>query len=535
MALQLDGRVPALHRIEEYGDIVLEIAAKPITAARHPFGCRRARSRRRSAMKSLFLFAALTISIFPVAAEEAQTRRAASAAAIDETRVEPRSSDALRQFDGSLVALTKRISPAVVEIMVSGYGPAAGTNGNDNVDLVVRQNAIGSGIILDPDGYIITNAHVVERAQKIRVALPEPDGTSPLDMPPEGKRKVLEAKLVGTHKDTDLALLKVDAHNLPVLPLGVTRPVYPGEVVLAVGSPEGLQTSVTMGIVSSVWRQPDPDKAMVYIQTDAPINPGNSGGPLVDLDGYVVGLNTFILTKGGGSEGLGFAIPSRTIRFVYQNLRQYGHVDRTEIQSSAQEITPTLAQGLGLSQDWGVVISDVAPDGPAAQAGVRVRDIVYSVDGQQIVGLPGFTAALYMHPPDETLTLVVLRGSQRISLLIPAQQHRDEEDDLADFIDPHNLIGRLGVFVLDFSDKLSAALPSPRISSGVVVVAQSPELNSFTSNLHAGDIIHSFNQTPVESVQQLRSMLHSMKPEQAIVLQIERAGKLQYVAFNWGD
>ena len=203
---------------------------------------------------------------------------------------------------------------------------------------------------------------------------------------------------------------------------------------------------------------------MVYIQTDAPINPGNSGGPLVDLDGYVVGSNTFILSQGGGSEGLGFVIPARTIRFVYEDLRKYGHVHRTEIRAMAQEITPTLAEGLGLSQDWGVVISDVTPDGPAAVAGLKVRDIVYTVDGQQIVGLPGFAAALYQHPQHDPLLMEVLRGSQKVSLIVPAIEHHDREDDLADFIDPHNLIGPLGVFVCDLvtnfvaSSQISALL-----------------------------------------------------------------------------
>jgi serine protease Do len=200
----------------------------------------------------------------------------------------------------------------------------------------------------------------------------------------------------------------------------------------------------------------------------------------------VVGLNTFILTEAGGSEGLGFAIPARTIRFVYEDLRKYGHVHRTEIQASAQEITPALAHGLGLPQDWGVVISDVEPYGPADVAGLRIRDVIYSIDGQQIVGIPSLTAALYLHPPDEPVLLEALRGSQKISLIVPAVQHHDTEDDLADFIDPQNLIARLGVYVRDLDTKVRGSLPDIRVASGVVVVAQSPGLNSYTSSLHAG-------------------------------------------------
>src|SRR6266849_3566813 len=296
----------------------------------------------------------------------------------------------------------------------------------------------------------MTNAHVVEGARHIRVLLPSPVPDSPLDIAPVGKRQILDAKLLGEDKEIDLALLKVEGHDFPTLPLGTSRSAHPGELVMAIGSPEGLQNSVTLGIVSSVWRQPDPDQPMVYVQTDAPINHGSSGGPLVDLDGYVVGLNTFILSEGGGSEGLGFAIPADAIKFVYEELRKYGHVHRTEIQAGAQEITPTLAAGLGLAQNWGVVISDVEPGGGAEEAGLEVQDVVIAVDGHPILGLPGLTAALYLHPPDEKLAVDVLRGSRSISLNISAMQDPDPMDRLADLVDTKNRIGRLGIFSLDF-------------------------------------------------------------------------------------
>ncbi|MCU1222358.1 MAG: peptidase and chymotrypsin/Hap [Edaphobacter sp.] len=441
----------------------------------------------------------------------------------------------LRELNTSLVTLTKDVTPAVVQIMVTSYGPIEPSSNTGDVALFARQHAIGSGVILDPNGYIITNAHVVEAAQRIRVTLSPAAANSQFDVAAAGEHRILEAKLVGADKDTDLALLKVDAHKLPVLGLAASRPVYPGEIVLAVGSPEGLQSSVTMGVVSSVERQPNPNEPAVYIQTDAPINPGNSGGPLVDIDGDVIGLNTMILSESGGSEGLGFAIPARTVRFVYENLRKYGHVHRLEIQAGAQEITPTLAQGLSLSQDWGVIISDVSPEGPAAAAGLETGDVVYSVDGRRIAGLPGFAAALYLHAPDQALPLDVLRGSQKLSLVVPAAQHHDKADDLKDFIDPQNLVSPLGVFVHDLDDDLRNAFPHIRIASGVIVVAQSPDLNSYTSSLRAGDILHAVNQTSIESVDQLRSMFRAIKSGQSMVLQIERAGKLQYVSFEWGD
>jgi serine protease Do len=445
---------------------------------------------------------------------------------------ESRTPDLLRQFDTSLETLVAKVSPAVVQIQVTGVGPITGS-GKSGVAFIARQRAIGSGVIVDPEGYIVTNAHVVESAQRIRVVLPLPPSQSPLNIPPIGQMQVLEAKLVGLHKDTDLAVLKVDGHNLPFLRLGTTQPVHTGEMVLAIGSPEGLQSSVTMGVVSSAWRQPDPDQPMVYIQTDAPINPGNSGGPLINLDGDVIGLNTFILSEGGGSEGLGFAIPARVVGFVYANLRKYGHVHRTEIQVGAQTVTATLAAGLGLPQNWGVVISDVIPKGPADVAGLKVQDIVVAIDGRPILGLPGLTAALYLHPADQVVRIDVLRGNQKISLNVPAIEDQEKEDHLADFINPNNRISQLGVYVLELDEQLRAAISSDvRIPSGVVVLGQSLDLNALTSSLRAGDIIHALNRVSIQSADQLRSALRALKPGDPVVLQIERSGQLQYVDFE---
>jgi serine protease Do len=219
----------------------------------------------------------------------------------------PDNPDILRQMNAALEELAARVSPAVVQIQTTGYGPL-GESDRGRTALIVRQHAVGSGVIVDPNGYIMTNAHVVEGAQRIRVALPMSPSASPAN-PPAGQRQVLDAKVVGIHKESDLALLKIDQTNLPTLSLEEPQQLRVGQLVLAVGSPEGLQSSVTMGVISAVARQADPTKSLNYVQTDAPINPGNSGGPLVDMDGYVVGLNTFILSQSGGSEGLG--LPSR--------------------------------------------------------------------------------------------------------------------------------------------------------------------------------------------------------------------------------
>jgi len=439
--------------------------------------------------------------------------------------------EVLQQLNAALEGLVAKVSPAVVQIQVTGYGALDESNRNETA-VIARQHAIGAGVIVDSTGYIMTNAHVVRGAQRIRVVLPMPSVDFP-GISPAGKEHVYDAKLIGVHLESDLALLKIEQTGLPTLLLGSARPVHQGQLVFAIGSPEGLENSVTMGVVSSVGRQPDPEKTMVYIQTDAPINPGNSGGPLVDTDGYVLGINTMIFSQGGGSEGLGFAIPARVVRFVYQSLRKYGHVHEVEIQAAAQDITPSLAEGLGLSQGWGVVISDVDPDGPAAAAGLKIGDIVVSADDRPIATLPALTAVMYLHPLDQVMKVIVLRGTENKTLEISVREHRDPMDKLRDSVDPDkSLVPGLGILAIDLSDELRSAIGELRISNGVAVVARAANLIGPETGLKSGDVIHTVNKTPIDSVDALRSVMQQTKPNAAVVLQIERDGKLQWLAFE---
>ena len=396
----------------------------------------------------------------------------------------------------------------------------------------MRQHAVGSGVIVDSAGYIMTNAHVVEGAQRIRVALPLPMGDSAGQVP-IGKRRILEAKLIGQHKETDLALLKIDDADLPTLPLVSSQRPHVGQLVFAIGSPEGLQNSVTMGVVSALARQPDPSKSITYLQTDAPINPGNSGGPLVDTNGAVLGINTFILSQGGGSEGLGFAIPARVVEFVYHSLRKYGHVHRVEIGAGAQEITPTLAEGLHLPQRWGVVVDDVKPDGPAAAAGLKIQDIILAADDRRIETLPSLSAALYLHRLDQVVKLEILRGTERKTLYVPAIEQHDHMDELLDSVSPENsLISRLGILGIDLTDDLRSRLGALRIPSGVVVVGRAADLILPETGLQAGDIIHQLNTTSIDSMDTLRAKVRALKTGDPVVLQVERDGGLQYLSFE---
>jgi serine protease Do len=389
----------------------------------------------------------------------------------------------LRELNASLQEVVAKSSAAVVQVTVAGYGPDE-ENGHTDTARIVRQHAIGSGIIVDPDGYILTNAHVVRGAQRIRVILPPPPVESPLDFQPIHAAQILKAKLIGEHKESDIALLKVDATNLPALPLRSDVPVHQGELVFAIGSPEGLQNSVTTGVVSAVTRQVDPDDPMVYIQTDAAINPGNSGGPLLDVDGNVVGMNTMMLTSGGGSEGLGFAIPAAIVNFDYQRLRKYGRVQHVTIGVNAQNITPTLAAGLGLPRSWGAIISDISPDGPAKAAGLKPQDIILTVDDRPIRAVPDFVAALYLHSPSEVLSIKVVRVTKEMSFNVPVVLHHDGPSELADVpLDQQSLIPRLDVLVTDLPDDIAQLLRRDRRNSGVVVVGETGGPNETASGL----------------------------------------------------
>src|ERR1700730_3138117 len=438
--------------------------------------------------------------------------------------------DPLHQLNNSVRALVKRVTPSVVQILVTGYGPVGGSRGNTNL-VLGKQQSIGSGVIIDPDGYIVTNAHVVRGAHRVQVKVP----SAAIDESPDGalisaRGRTVEARVVGSDPEIDLVLLKIEVKGLPALPLGDCNKLRQGELVFAFGSPEGLQDSVSMGVVSATARQRDPDSPMVFVQTDAPINPGSSGRPLVNVDGELVGINTFILTEGGGNEGLGFAIPSAIVAFAYPQLRRYGHVHRGATGISVQAVTPSLAAGLKLPNDWGVVISDVAPGSPADAAGLKIQDIITNIDGRPVDNLPSLGTRLFMRSGGEHIKLGVLRGSEKLSFEVLVVVLPHEIDRLADLANPDkSLVSKLGIIGLEIDPKIAAMLPALRVSSGVIVAAKAAEPNVDTA-LTAGDVIHAINGAPVESMEGLRAALDQRKPNSPVVLQIERDGKLMFIS-----
>jgi serine protease Do len=441
--------------------------------------------------------------------------------------------DALHQLNESVEALVQRVSPSVVQILVSGFSSTEGTDQGQTSVVIGKERTIGSGVIVDPEGYIVTNAHVVKGAERIEVVVPPSSAAGNAVDTSEGHREqTYDARIVGVARQLDLAVIKIEAHKLSAIPVRKTVLPRQGEMVFAFGSPEGLRNSVTMGVVSAVARQPDPDSPLVYVQTDTPINPGNSGGPLVDEDGELVGINTFILSRSGGNQGLGFAIPAGVVAFAYPQLLKYGHVHEPEVGAILQTITPELASGLRLPRDFGVIVSDVVPGGPADRAGLKIQDIIVSVDGRATDSLPVFGQSLYMHGSGEHTKLEVLRGSGRLQLDVSLAERPHKEDSLLDSVDPiKSLVSRLGILGIEVNPDLAHSLPDLRIPTGVIVAAKTMGIRAGETPLQTGDVIHSLNGATITTMAGLRDGLAKLERNDAVALQIERYGQLIYVSF----
>jgi serine protease Do len=446
--------------------------------------------------------------------------------ATGQTRTER--STSVVELSDALQRSTQSVVPTVVDIFATAYVPA-GDRVDRRSDLVATERASGSGVIVDAAGYIVTNAHVVRGARQVRVELPAVvDGRSIL----EQRGRTLTGRIVGIDEETDLAVVKVEATSLPFLPFGDSDELKAGQLVLAVGSANGLRHSVSLGVISSVARQLEPESPMVYVQTDAAINPGSSGGALVDVRGRLIGINTLILSRSGGYEGLGFAAPSNIVRTVYEQIRRDGHVTRGDIGVRPLTIDHALAAGLGLARDHGVVLADVLPRSDADKAGLRPGDLIVSLDGKPMENGRQLRVGLYRHVPGDVVTLEVLRDGapRKVSVLMT---HRREVTDLTSEVDPRqNLIPRLGILGVDLNPGIAEMLPVVRVRAGVVVVSTVADaLDTRDGALAMGDVIYGVNQTTVSTLGELRSALDRLKPGDPAVLRLERRGELTLLAF----
>ncbi len=440
--------------------------------------------------------------------------------------------DALARVNDSIDALTKKVWPSVVQILVTGYGPQQSDQRGETSAVVGKSRSVGSGFVIDAEGYIITNAHVVSGAQRVQVVVPAENTDGTLASALSARSRRVPARIVGLTTELDLALLKVDGEKLAALPLASSSKLRQGETVFAFGSPIGLRNSLTHGLVSAVARQVDADSPLIYVQTDAPINPGNSGGPLVNIRGEVVGVNTFIMSQSGGNEGLGFAIPSATTRTVFRQLRQFGRLRRQEVGMSLQTITSEMAAGLGLSRDYGVIVSDVWPQGPAEGAGLKVGDILVSVDGQPAENLPSVNYYFRLRDSTDPVQLVILRGAAQQTLSIKPVEQRGEFEAMSDMADPvKNLVPELGILAVAIDARVAAAAKGLRDPYGIIVVARAAGATSEVPLLPS-DIIRSLNNAQMVTLQGLRDAVRALTTGSQVTLQIQREGRLMYVSFT---
>jgi len=371
---------------------------------------------------------------------------------------------------------------------------------------------------------------VVQGARKIRVRLPGLEQPGSDGSKPHGP---VSAKIVGLDRQSDLAVLKIDAADLPALALADSDELKQGQVVFAFGSPQGLENSVTMGVVSATARQVSEDNPTTYVQTDAPINPGNSGGPLVDVDGRVVGIDTFILSESGGSEGLGFAIPSNVVRNIYDQLKTEGHVHRGQIGVYLRTITPDLSEGLKLPRDHGVLLEDVSADSSADKAGLKVGEVIVSIGGKPVGDVKEFATQLFSYKIGQMAPIGVLRDGKEVTVNVTVTERPDDPQRFADMVTgPANVVNRLGIVGITINDDLKKELPDLRIPSGVMVAARTPASALLGEGPEPGDVIHAVNTTPVSDIAGLKQALRAVQSGDAIVLQIEREGGLSYLVLD---
>ncbi|WP_280550127.1 MULTISPECIES: DegQ family serine endoprotease [unclassified Halomonas] len=389
--------------------------------------------------------------------------------------------------------------------------PPGGGRGQGNQE----RRSLGSGFIFDEDGYIMTNAHVVKGADEILVRLND--------------RRELEAELVGTDDKTDVAVLKVEADDLPTLDMGEAGDLEVGQWVAAIGSPFGFDHSVTAGIISAINRTLPQDVYVPFIQTDVAINPGNSGGPLFNLEGEVIGVNSQILTRSGGYMGLSFAIPIDVAMDVADQLRNEGYVSRGWLGVRIQPVSRDLASAFGLDQAEGALIADLAPDGPAAEGGLQAGDIILEANGQEVDHSSTLPRLIGGVAPGEEVELLVLREGERQSITLEVGEWPDAGADQAG---NESEPARLGIAAQPLSDAERQQLG---IDHGVRIADVDPAGRAAAAGIRPGDVLVSIGQQRVESPEQLADIVADLPEGQAIPVRLYRDGNSYFVALSLGS
>ena len=469
--------------------------------------------------------------------------------------IDDNSVSSLASLDNAVEAVAARVTPAVVNVAVTSRGSSMHEMGGRNQDqddqddqgqgggqiqglppgfsqffgqlprgLMKPQqpqieHGIGSGIIISPDGYIVTNNHVVDGAVNMRVTLND--------------RRVLNAKLVGSDPLTDLAVIKVDAHNLPSVAWGDSSKLKPGQTVLAFGSPFGyFQFSVTRGIVSAVNRdnpyKEDARKLGGYIQTDAAINPGNSGGPLVNAHGELVGINTFIISNGGSFAGAGFAIPSQIVRATAEQIIKTGAVHHGYLGISLNDVTPANASFFKLNEATGAIVAQVTPDSPASRAGLKNGDVINALNGEKIVNGSALQVAVSEKAPGTEISLGIIRNGapETVHVKVGEYKKNTEVASNGDAASPQK--GKLGLAVAELTPDVRQQLHIPSQVNGVAVQNVRPGSPAEDAGLTPGDVILEVDRKPVTSTEQFANEAHSVPAGKDLLLLVWSQGNASY-------
>jgi len=455
-----------------------------------------------------------------------------AASAMDDNSV-----SALTSLDHAMEAVAARVTPAVVNVAVTSRGSSEHDTSDGQMQGLPPglqqffgpmlqqpsqpqiEHGVGSGIIISPDGYIVTNDHVVDGATSIKVTLND--------------RRILNAKVIGVDKLTDLAVLKVNASGLPSIAWGDSTKLEPGQTVLAFGSPFGyFQFSVTRGIVSAVNRpnpySDDARKPGGYIQTDAAINPGNSGGPLVNAHGELVGINTFIISNSGSFAGAGFAIPSQIVRATAEQLIKSGKVEHGYIGIGMNDVTPDNAHFFNLKDASGAIVSQVMPDSPASRGGLKTGDVISQLNGQNIANGSALQVSVSEMVPGTKITMGVIRDGKPETLdLTVGQFHGNSEVASNDSQDgPQS--GKLGLAVSNLTAETRQQFNVPDQVHGVVVQNVRPASPADDAGIQPGDIILEVNRKPADSASQFANEVHQNKDGKDLLMLVWSKGNSSY-------